>query len=79
MGSGKDDLRKRHLSQDLKNEGDSVNFQTDRAASNGKKLAISEREKVMWLQYREQGRMVSDWSENKLGHHHRSSEVVLII
>ena len=79
MGSEKDDLRKRHLSQDLKNEGDSVNFQIDRAASNGKKLAMSEREKVMWLQYREQGRMVSDLSENKLGHHHRSSEVVLII
>lgn len=43
MGSEKDDLRKRHLSQDLKNEGDSVNFQIDRAASNGKKLVMPEK------------------------------------
>lgn len=42
-GIREDDLRKRHLSQDLKNKGDSVNFQIDRAASNGKKLAMSEK------------------------------------
>lgn len=79
MGPEKD-FRKQHLSEDLKNEGVSVNFQRDRTASNGKKLATSEkRERPVWLQYRQQGRMVSDESENKQGQHHRSSEAMLII
>lgn len=43
MGSEKEDFRKRHLSEDLKNEGISVNFQIDRTASDGKKLATSEK------------------------------------